>query len=183
MAHGKNRHPHSTPVLIRAIIDNSQGKEKNLTEDDKEALKDFWEHNNGVSQQEILYNLSVGHFPHLYGDWAAPSKENTQPLWKVLNEQRTQGQWNQSTHDPIQNAKDPIFWHHDILNQQNTMRIGKGISTDPKKATANAAYTALAVNNLHILAEILGLIIKAHGKGENINIEILAAKEALNSIS
>ena len=44
-------------------------------------------------------------------------------------------------------------------------------------------YRKLATENLHHLAEALDDILKAHAKGENINIEILAAKEALNRIS
>lgn len=199
MAHKEKRHPHSTPVLIRAIIDNSQGKEKNLTEDDKEALKDFWEHNNGVSQQEILYNLSVGHFPHLYGDWAAPSKENTQPLWKVLNEARTQGEVRIIEPDEIAMEFTGMVIDGEFNAPKNIIKKkviaefpdlrGDAYEDIREQQTANAAYTALAVNNLHILAEALEKAREALRKLDLIDKTftaegaIDAVNEALNRIS
>ena len=68
------------------------------------------------------------------------------PLWKVLNEQRQQVTFYHGHGSFIitSNGVEPICQFYSVLGQ-----------ADNSKRVANAQYTALAVNNLHHLAEAL----------------------------
>ena len=103
-------------------------------------------------------------------------EQSKQPLYKVLNEQRTQGEWNE----------DGLA----IVGPRPEIEICVMTNDEDVKgeAYANAQYTALAVNNLHLLAEALEEMIK---EAHHANLTGMAtspfvltrAKEALNKIS
>lgn len=81
------------------------------------------------------------------------NNETTKPLYKVLNEQRTQGEW--WSHSPI--IKFPV---HRVLcgeppEASEVAKFFTATMDNADKQQANAQYTALAVNNLHHLAEAL----------------------------
>ncbi len=103
----------------------------------------------------------------------------TTPLWKELNEKRTQGEW---------------IIRHNIGYRITPKDSGKYIAAINhttgwvQESQANAQYTALAVNNLHHLAEALETLINVNLN--NINVlsrsekeALIRAKEALNRIS
>lgn len=79
--------------------------------------------------------------------------ESKQPLYKVLNEDRTQGKW--------QVSKYPAIGYPNVIKSEFTSShiALMGLPTEGEdntvEAEANAQYTALAVNNLHHLAEAL----------------------------
>lgn len=115
--------------------------------------------------------------------------ENKQPLYKVLNEQRTQGNWEFCEFDTPHGKE---F----VIKEANLKKDGKWIFSDrimeagnyTNQNKANTQYTALAVNHLHHLAEALEKIKKAieQTNGRNTN-EVESCynsiKEALNRIS
>lgn len=108
----------------------------------------------------------------------------TKPLYKVLNEERTQGELyivetfpslvfcNTQMHEAAQ-----ILPASPILIAQPT--------TDSCQQKTNAEYTALAVNNLHVLAEALENMIRAiEFDGEALpDIAQVAAEEAKEALS
>lgn len=102
------------------------------------------------------------------------TSETTKPLYQRLNEERTQGEW--MLYDDRPNG-----W---VLNA-GIKRVISVFDKDDEN-TANAQYTALAVNNLHHLAEALVKMCEWHekqatwDKGDN---GYYAAKKALNRIS
>ena len=112
-------------------------------------------------------------------------KDNKQPLYKVLNEQRTQGYLLSLKMDDkyiIHTLEDKFkFTHH--------LSIDDTINKD--EAKANAQYTALAVNNLAELAEALQGLLSSYkadfktitGSELNDTEAVKKAKEALNKIS
>jgi len=75
------------------------------------------------------------------------SNQDKKPLYKVLNEQRTQGR---ATIELRSFESSDLMFGND--------RVGElycGSEYTEIEAEANAQYTALAVNNLHLLAEAL----------------------------
>lgn len=104
-----------------------------------------------------------------------------QPLYKQLNELRTQGEW-----VVIGTSKSLQKLHIGTSNTQIA-----AIFTSVPDAEANAAYTCLAVNNLHILAGVLNRIVNESqieslddtDYWANVSKELInEAKEALNRI-
>jgi len=94
-----------------------------------------------------------------------------QPLYKQLNEQRTQGEWYQFA-DTIQTEDGKIM---DVCTENKAVK---------NKWEANAKYTCLAVNNLHHLAEVLDKIVGSMALERVERFDLLEqAKEALNRIS
>ena len=89
-------------------------------------------------------------------------QDTTKPLWQQLNEQRTQGEWY------IENKTDTGIWVGHLKSVCSCAALMSGINDDEK--IANTRYTALAVNNLHLLAEALQTFVsmiddkKARGK-------------------
>ena len=112
------------------------------------------------------------------------TEEERKPLWKVLNEQRTQGELELNP-----------FGRKDILQINNgeaeRWQMGNFCTCYGENETermANTNYTALAVNNLHILAEALQKQIDEwHSKDSNFHKQeppsLKAAREALSKIS
>lgn len=112
------------------------------------------------------------------------TQKQYKPLYKVLDEQRTQGEWI-NDNDMVANGVEPtdetIFgsflgedYHYPCVHERSK-----------NEAKVNAAYTALAVNNLANLAEALQNFItdcELSGWGYNPD-HIEQAKEALNKIS
>jgi hypothetical protein len=82
------------------------------------------------------------------------TEPNKQPLYKVLNSKRTQGEW-----VPNDYSKSNIFEPHFEVSSPETKRKVFDTPVVESEDEANAQYTALAVNNLHILAEALEKII------------------------
>lgn len=111
-----------------------------------------------------------------------------QPLYKQLNEQRTQGEWNYE----YDNDEFGQFFNTIAEDYKNVFKYRYGCLEDIEYKS-NAQYTCLAVNNLHHLAEALeNLINKASETTKDIvafegayilDKAIDKAKEALNRIS
>ena len=103
--------------------------------------------------------------------------ESKQPLYKVLNEDRTQGKW--------QVSKYPAIGYPNVIKSEFTSShiALMGLPTEGEdntvEAEANAQYTALAVNNLHHLAEALENILSHTEDAEAKRL----AKQALSRIS
>ena len=72
---------------------------------------------------------------------------NVQPLYKVLNEQRTQGVWEAIQGDSMN--------RYQIVTPDMTISDVLAIDIPDEEGEANAQYTALAVNNLAPLAKVL----------------------------
>lgn len=120
------------------------------------------------------------------------------PLYQVLNEQRTQGEWileQPSSFNQISDERAII--RAEIPSKNLWERVAEFDLTSLTGRTnllggshkADAAYTALAVNNLHILAEALEIaknyvehFISNGGIGE-CEKDLATVKEALNKIS
>ncbi len=105
-----------------------------------------------------------------------------EPLYKVLNEQRTQGDWfNEYDNDDFGQFYTIFGGEGD-----NALRFSYG-SVKEKEYKANAEYVTLSVNNLHILAEALaGFIHSVEHEGviQGRVVDAVAnAKEALKAIS
>lgn len=77
------------------------------------------------------------------------NKQNKKPLYKVLNEERTQGEWDNNLHDGNVTSGG-LF-----VGNFNSMMVSK------RTTNANAKYTALCVNNLASLSEALETTLKA----------------------
>ena len=116
------------------------------------------------------------------------------PLYKVLAEKITQGEWKLSQLDDYSLITGKIPSHTDILcsNPIETIKMFDNLP-DEETCKANAKYTALAVNNLHHLAEALENLIKqatettkdlvAFNGADILDAAIDKAKEALTRIS
>jgi len=112
-------------------------------------------------------------------------ESNKLPLYKVLNEQRTQGTWVSNDYSES-NIFEP---HFEVSSPENKRRVFDTPVVESEDA-ANAQYTALAVNNLHILAEALEYLMEgvaglpALSAIEGVLIpHYNKAKQALNNIS
>lgn len=117
---------------------------------------------------------------------------NTQtPLWKQLNEQRTQGEWEWEQCRGNNRYEHAVFSRNGgkygsyVINQ---LGMEDTVEKEPEEIKANAAYTALAVNNLHHLAEVLEMINKIEDAAfglKSFDVKRLKTeiKEALNRIS
>jgi len=116
------------------------------------------------------------------GDALNPNqKENVKPLYKRLDEERTQGKW--------------LFGNTTILERPalwiggTRILVADEVPHEILSGTANAQYTALAVNNLAPLAEALENFISLYedlAKDFNQRLDnevLLCAKEALSKIS
>lgn len=123
-------------------------------------------------------------------------QSSNKPLWVRLNEERTQGEWYVKDGDK-KYGSDRMFpslmmgevckggWH-----TGNTPSVVFNNSHDQEHESimANVEYTALAVNNLHILANQLERILNIEDGAfglKGFNVEKLKAeiKEALAKIS
>ena len=106
------------------------------------------------------------------------NQQNTQPLYKVLNEKRTQGEWTAINDErDIYSANGDIIMeclgNHNITNEEDIF---------------NAKYTALTVNNLAKIADKLERFISYYENAKcfwsELETEIVKeAKEALKAIS
>ena len=94
-------------------------------------------------------------------------------LYQQLNEQRTQGEW--------ADELNPISAEYEVVCSHCDIAVFNGINSSVD--CANAQYTALAVNNLHHLAEALGKLIEANRKGEAQGTNWINAQQALSRIS
>ena len=79
--------------------------------------------------------------------------ENNVPLYKVLNESRTQGNWATTESGAKSSLRIYATDHVQKTHVLDCFSFASGIKEE--EAEANTAYTALAVNNLHLLAEAL----------------------------
>ena len=115
---------------------------------------------------------------------------NTKPLYKILNEERPQGEWHIINWGEQSQLRDGNKNELAMFNRNG--KFDSGIPNTEWSAAAN--YTALAVNNLHHLAEALENIISEWEQeskaftiltGDTIQEpeNITKAKEALNRIS
>lgn len=78
----------------------------------------------------------------------------TKPLWKVLNEKRTQGKWIFKNQGSLPDDEGRLLCLRSELNSGYISQFQQ-IGEHKNDAEANAQYTALAVNNLHLLAQAL----------------------------
>lgn len=104
------------------------------------------------------------------------------PLWKVLNEQRTQGEWQNCEFEMLHGVEYCI--KESKLFKENKWQFADRIleaGNYTKENRFNVAYAALAVNNLSYLAEALEKCIKFSSKDPQLIRDI--AREALNRIS
>lgn len=120
---------------------------------------------------------------------------NTKPLYQQLNEERTNGQWNAREMTSFDEPFSIVNLHgNNLAIFRTSHNIGFNIIVDNKEAEANAAYTCLAVNNLHKLAEALQetlieyrsackLLAEANGMQWSENNVSIKAEQALKSIS
>ncbi len=111
----------------------------------------------------------------------------TKPLYKVLDEKRTQG---------ILEIEENPFWGNkrrlNIDGGETTVFVIEDYTDNKEQIEANAQYTALAVNNLapvaDLLSEIVELLPKIDTTVKGLSFLALKAwmersKEALNKIS
>jgi hypothetical protein len=109
---------------------------------------------------------------------------NKTPLWKQLNEARTQGEWQIYTE-----RNNSLTIQTNSFNYSGNDIFSLNMSND--HCEANAAYTVLCVNNLHHLAEALeelnnaisGDVFNDDDKTERLMAARQKAKQALNRIS
>ena len=94
-------------------------------------------------------------------------------LYQQLNEQRTQGEW--------VDVLNPISAEYEVVCSHCDIAVFNGINSSVD--CTNAQYTALAVNNLHHLAEALEKLIEANRKGEAQGTNWINAQQALSRIS
>lgn len=123
--------------------------------------------------------------------------DNKTPLWKELNEKRTQGVFIVDGDLIVCTDKPdnyPTKYNDGIVifeNITNDTVQDDGIAAHFEQATPNKKYTCLAVNHLHILAEALealhNVVMQSNDRAifdNGKNAEIVAkAKEALKNIS
>lgn len=114
------------------------------------------------------------------------SNEIYKPLYKVLNERRNQYDWSVNNPIAINDTREPM--HLISIYAENGEHISdkRILTTHLPHHLANAQYTSLAVNNLHVLAEALETIKNVltdwNGEGKYQNL-IEHAKTALSKIS
>lgn len=106
-----------------------------------------------------------------------------QPLYKVLNQKRTQGKFY-----VVENYPSLIICmtpRHEAAGEvPGYALIIAQPTTQEEHQQYNAKYTALAVNNLHILAEALDSLSKwVTMNTGGMPIELIQAKQALSKIS
>lgn len=94
-----------------------------------------------------------------------------EPLYKVLNEQRTPGDW------IVKNG----YRNGQVLPNNQSYIYNNDTMVASIYKNKDAKYTALAVNNLSVLAEALEKCIKFSGKDPQLVRDI--AKDALTRIS
>lgn len=120
------------------------------------------------------------------------TESKQQPLYKVLNEQRTQERWHSIATNPNHDTfKLLVYGQSEKRNGTGTLYIAT-LKEDTiwnynkEEVKANAQYTALAVNNLATIAENLERIldrIEESNLQENFPSAYKRAKEALAAIS
>jgi hypothetical protein len=151
-------------------------------------------------------------YSHLHPQTTINTTTLPLPLYKRLNEERTQGEWilkdaaiikNCTKSNSLDNGELKILQCYQSIEgnsfeykhlhpeiekafEENPALLEKVITT--KNVLANAAYSALAVNNLHLLAEALEdtteLLKWLHSElTEEGKAVLIKAKEALNKIS
>ena len=77
--------------------------------------------------------------------------QQQQQLWKVLNEQRTSGNW-----EAKQSSGNNLYKYKVVVPSIKTVaEMEADDKEDIQTVKANAAYTALCINNFHKLAEAL----------------------------
>lgn len=114
----------------------------------------------------------------------------TQPLYKVLDSERGQGEWKHIERDEPETSRIPfgiiIPFHGACAPIFDTAAFPPNDAANLKRMKADAQYTTLAVNNLSHLAEALetikNVLIDWNGEGKYQNL-IEHAKTALNKIS
>lgn len=113
----------------------------------------------------------------------------TKPLWRVLNEQRTQGNWIFKDQGHLPDDEGKLLCLRSELNGGYISQFQQ-IGEHKNDAEANAKYTALAVNNLSHLAKALEKCItqlniwaESDAWDERDEEAYEAAKEALSRIS
>ena len=128
------------------------------------------------------------------------NKTNSTPLWRELNEMRGQGNWQVIERDNPENSRIPfgiiIPFYGACAPIFDTAAFPPNDEANLKRMKADAKYTALAVNNMHILAEALNRIreaslqgLEVYANGEKFSFKTLAgfvaeiSGEALSAIS
>lgn len=114
---------------------------------------------------------------------------NNKPLYRTLNEERTQGKWETGERDNPEDTNIP-YWISVMYSGAcqpvfDTASFKPNTQPQLDRMKADAEYTALAVNNLHYLAEALQNFIdddKESGWGYKAE-HIIQATEALKRIS
>lgn len=101
-------------------------------------------------------------------------------IYQQLNEQRTQGEWKVDG-DFLETGLPNNEIVADFLPESPFYATVE--DRDSKEARINLEYTALAVNNLHHLAEALDKLIEANRKGEAQGTNWINAQQALSRIS
>lgn len=99
-------------------------------------------------------------------------------IYQQLNEQRTQGEWEINEEDNTVSK----YRMYSTKDGANIMWLDPDDESKDNEQ-ANAQYTALAVNNLHHLAEALEKLIEANRKGEAQGTNWINAQQALSRIS
>jgi len=83
------------------------------------------------------------------------SNSTPSPLWRELNEARTQGEWKQGINRASKEWMQLFYGRTVVLEIHTINKKGQRQAGDFEKEDANVKYTALAVNNLASLAEAL----------------------------
>lgn len=82
------------------------------------------------------------------------------PLWRELNEKRTQGNWEVASSEPGDEYSLNVLAPINITGDKRTVVMANPNLYFMDRAEQNAQYTALAVNNFASLAEVLGNFIE-----------------------
>ena len=111
-------------------------------------------------------------------------KENAQPLYQILNANRTQGEF-VSFKNPL--SKNGQYIVKSIPSEIYVHYVSSEETLDDNETKANSDYTALAVNNLANVADALQGLVKFYDNenepSERAKDLINKAKEALKAIS
>jgi len=111
-------------------------------------------------------------------------KNNNKPLYQLLNEQRTQGEWDCGYGDT---SKSYGIFRTEMLDKEtmgNPICLVSPIEQIEDIDKANAQYIALAANNLAPLAEALNGMIVMYMESTSANPPaLIKAQEALKRIS
>lgn len=191
-------------LINEILFDKKQGMD--CTEDESAYIKG-WLRATTIrpedGSQQVLEDIQLL-FPLEYGEYldemeAAPStpvedkqtESNKQPLYKVLNEQRTKGEWRVREYD--KSGEELLEINTTLYNYSGNEILQ--ITMETEQCKSNVQYIQLAVNNFASLAEALEPVNEIDLDGINMlneNTEILvrftakqliAAKEALQNIS